>query len=52
MSREHGNYVTICAQEKRANVTWISTNKNMSDIMAKPLPRDTHNFFLRENYVQ
>ena len=28
MSREHGNYVEICVQEKRANVIWIFTNEN------------------------
>ena len=49
MSREHGNYVTICVQEKRSKVTWISTIENISDIMTEPLPRDTHNLFSEKN---
>ena len=31
MSREHGNYVKICTQEKRVKATWISTT--ISDVM-------------------
>ena len=39
MSKEHGNYVRVCVQEKRVRVTWVSTHENFSDIMTNPIPR-------------
>ena len=48
MSREHGNYVKICTQEKRVKPIWISTNDNISEVMTKPLPRDTHKLFIEK----
>ena len=44
-SKEHGNYVKICVQEKRVRVTWVFTHEHFSDIITKLLPRDTDSLF-------
>ena len=44
-SKEHGNYVKICVQEKRVKVTCVFTHEHFSDIITKLLPRDTDSLF-------
>ena len=44
MTKKHGDYVKLCAKEKKIEVKWVASNENEADIMTKPLPQKSHNY--------
>ena len=44
MAESHGDFVKHCVDEGKVKARWVSTNKNLADIMIKPLPQRAHNY--------
>ena len=44
MAITHGDFVKQCVEEKKIKVSWISTDRNLADIMTKPLPQKQHEY--------